>query len=144
MTPEEHYRRLERTYAQAPVNQSISPTLTVSEGKAEIRFELQENFHHSAGGVHGAYYFKALDDAAFFAANSIELNYFVLTADFNLRLLRPMTFGEVCAEGNVSHAGKTVIIADAVLYDPQGNVAAVGRGSFARSKMPLGQSKGYL
>ena len=143
MNPEEHYRRLERTYSKAPVNQAIAPTLTVSEGKAELRFNLQEAFHHSAGGVHGSYYFKALDDAAFFAANSVEPTYFVLTADFNLRLLRPMTFGEICAVGKVVHAGKSVIIADAILYDPQGNVAAVGRGSFARSKMPLSQAKGY-
>ncbi len=143
MTPEEHYRRLERTYAQAPVNQHIAPTLTVSEGRAELRFALKESFHHSAGGVHGAYYFKALDDAAFFAANSIELQHFVLTADFNLRLLRPLTFGEVLAEGRVVHEGKSIIIADAKLYDPQGNVAAVGRGSFARSKLSLMKSKGY-
>jgi acyl-coenzyme A thioesterase PaaI-like protein len=36
--------------------------------------------HHSIHAVHGSVYFKALDDAAFFAVNSLVEDVFVLTA----------------------------------------------------------------
>ena len=72
MTKKEHYSNLESMYAAAPVNSIYEPVMEVSEGQATIEIELSEKYHHSAGGVHGSVYFKMLDDAAFFAANSLE------------------------------------------------------------------------
>ena len=37
---------------------------------------------HAAGAVHGSYYFKVLDDACYFAANSLVSDVFVLTVSF--------------------------------------------------------------
>ena len=98
----EHYRKLERMYDAAPINEWFAPTLTVADGRAEVRIALRSEFHHAAGAVHGALYFKAMDDATFFAANSIVEGFFVLTAKFELELLRPVATGEMCARARVT------------------------------------------
>ncbi len=79
MSEAQHYRNLESMYAAAPVNEFYLPTMTVTEGEAVIEIQALKKHQHSAGGVHGSVYFKLLDDAAFFAANSLEGEMFVLT-----------------------------------------------------------------
>jgi uncharacterized protein (TIGR00369 family) len=134
---EEHFRKLERMYGAAPINGWFAPTLTVSEGAAEVRIPLRPEFHHAAGAVHGSVYFKALDDATFFAASSIVREVFVLTANFQIDLLRPVVAGELRALAKVTENGERRIIVEGELFDAEGNLVARGKGSFARSKIPL-------
>ena len=88
-------------------------------------------------------YFKLLDDAAFFAANSIELEVFVLTSDFHIRLLRPVSIGVLTATGKVIHSGRKNILAHSELHDENGNLIGCGQGSFTRSSIPLHPDCGY-
>jgi uncharacterized protein (TIGR00369 family) len=134
---EEHFRKLERMYGAAPINGWFAPTLTVSEGAAEVRIPLRPEFHHAAGAVHGSVYFKALDDATFFAASSIVDEVFVLTASFHIDLLRPVVAGELRAVAKVTERAERRITAEGELFDAEGNVVARGKGSFAKSKIPL-------
>ena len=53
MTDHSHFTQLENMYAAAPINQIYQPILVVTEGQATIEIELSEQYHHSAGGVHG-------------------------------------------------------------------------------------------
>lgn len=124
-------------YAAAPVNGWFAPTLTVSEGAAEVRIPVRPEFHHPAGAVHGAIYFKALDDATFFAASSVVREVFVLTAHFEIDLLRPVSAGELRAVAKVTESGERRITAEGELFDGEGNLVARGKGSFARSKLLL-------
>ena len=71
MAIEEHYRKLERMYASARVNEYFRPTLEVREGTAKLVIPIRPDFHHAAHAVHGNVYFKALDDACWFAAASL-------------------------------------------------------------------------
>jgi len=71
LSDDEHYRKLERMYASAPINDFFRPVMQVSEGRAVITMKVRRDFYHAANAVHGALYFKALDDAAFFAVNSL-------------------------------------------------------------------------
>jgi len=66
----EHYRALERLYLEGPFNQSFNPTIQVGEGTAEITISVTPDHHTAGGSAHGALYFKALNDAAFFAARA--------------------------------------------------------------------------
>ena len=137
MTPEEHYRRLERAYAAAPTNRYYEPVLRVSEGKAEVTIPVRADFFHAAGAVHGSVYFKSLDDSAFFAANSLVFDVFVLTASFNVWFTRPVSEGELRATGTVVHRSSNLIVADAVVLDSRDRPIARGTGSFMRSRIPL-------
>ncbi|MFQ5348924.1 MAG: PaaI family thioesterase [Thermoanaerobaculia bacterium] len=144
MSGQEHYRKLERMYAGAPVNAWYRPELTVGEGRAEPRIPVRREFFHAAGAVHGSVYFKALDDATFFAAASLVEDVFVLTAGFNLQLTRRVSEGELVAVGEVVHSSRRLLLAEAVLSDAEGNQLARGSGSFLRSATPLGPELGYI
>ena len=98
----EHYRKLERMYQTAPVNEFYKPVMHISEGMAEIEIEIDKRFFHAAHAVHGSVYFKMLDDAAFFAANSIVEEVFVLTVSYNIHLVRPVDSGILKSVGIVN------------------------------------------
>ena len=134
---DEHYRKLERMYAAAPTNQYYQPRLSIEEGKATVQIPLRDAFHHSAGAVHGSVYFKALDDAAFFAANSIVSDVFVLTATFEIKLRRPVMHGTITAIATVTHEDDRRIYASAELLNDDGTIIATGTGEFARSSVAL-------
>lgn len=143
MAPEEHFRRLERLYAGAPINRYFEPALRVFDGGAELTIPVKPDFLHAAGAVHGSVYFKALDDSAFFAANSLVLDVFVLTASFNVWFTRPISEGELRATGTVVHRSRNLIVADSVVLDSKGRQIARGTGSFMRSQIPLSTAIGY-
>jgi len=143
LTKEEHYRKLERMYASAPTNKYHAPTMRVSEGHAEVTIPVRPDFFHAAGAVHGYLYFKALDDAAFFAVNSLLEDAFALTLSFNLYLTRPISEGEMRAIGRVVHHSRRFFIAEAEVVDSEGREIARGSGTFMASTIPLTPEVGY-
>ena len=140
---EEHFRKLERMYATAPINRYFEPKLTVSNGAAELVIPIRPDFFHAAHAVHGSVYFKALDDAAFFAVNSLVPEVFVLTVSYNIYLTRPVTEGILRAVGKVVHQSRNLFLADAELFDGQERKVGRGSGSFMRSSIALGPDVGY-
>jgi uncharacterized protein (TIGR00369 family) len=142
---EAHYRALESLYRAAPINRLFQSTLEiVEEGVARISFTIDPSVHHAAGAAHGTSYFKMLDDAAFYAANSLVSDRFLLTTAFNLLLTRPIVAGPVIAEGRWISGRRRVLVADARLIDAEGEEAARGTGTFMRSHIPLASLPGYV
>ena len=139
----EHFRKLERMYAAAPINQRDRPGLTVEDGAAEIRQVIGDHLHHAAGAMHGSIYFKMLDDACFFAANSRVTETLVLTVHFEIDLLKPVSEGELCARGRVTGASGRRIEAAGELFDEGGEVIARGSGIFAISRLALTPDRLY-
>lgn len=140
---DEHYLCLENMYLAAPINKIYQPTIEVLESEAKIEIQLSENYFHTAGAVHGSVYFKMLDDAAFFAANSMVRDVFVLTTSFTTYITRPVSSGILRAEGRVLNSNKSQIIAEAVAYDENNREVARGNGVFMRSKIELAGIKEY-
>jgi len=143
MTESSHYRKLERMYHDAPIHDFFDPTLTVEDGRATLELPVSEKYHHPAGGVHGAAYFKALDDAAFFAVNSLVEDVFVLTTQFNLHLTRPISAGTMTAVGEVIHESPSQYIGEAVLRNDDGDHLARASGIFKPSSIELTPEIGY-
>ena len=143
MPTEEHYRRLEGMYLSAPVNAYYTPTLHITEGHAEVTVAVRRDFFHAAGAVHGAVYFKLLDDAAFFAANSLVEDVFLLTVSFNIYLTRPVSEGEIKSVGHVVFRSRRLFVAEAVLFDSAGREIGRGSGTFMRSEIALSGVPGY-
>ncbi|TAL39731.1 MAG: PaaI family thioesterase [Alphaproteobacteria bacterium] len=141
----QHYHRLERMHHNAPCNLSYYPDLriSVSEGKAEITLPVRSEYFHAAKAVHGFVYFKLLDEAGFYAANSLVEDVFVLTTDFHTNLLRPVTTGTLRAVGQVVHQSKSQILAEAVLYNAEGKQIARGSGTFVKGQTLLNADIGY-
>jgi len=139
-----HFRALETLYAAAPINHKFESRLEIlSEGVSRIAFTVDESVHHAAGAAHGTIYFKMLDDAAFYAANSLVSDRFLLTTAFNLYLTKPITAGPLIAEGRWISGKRRVFVADARLIDAEGEECARGTGTFMRSRIPLADLPGY-
>ncbi len=139
-----HFRALESLYASAPVNRLFASTLEIpTEGRARIRFTVDEAVHHAANAAHGTIYFKMLDDAAFYAANSLVTDRFLLTTAFNLHFTKPIRAGEVVAEGHWVSGRRRVFIAEAHLIDAEGDEIGRGTGTFMRSHIALSGLPGY-
>lgn len=139
----EHFRKLEQMYLSAPINMFYSPSIWISHGETEISIPVKPEFFHAANAVHGSVYFKLLDDAAFFAVNSLIEEYFALTASFTTYLLRPITEGTLKATGKVVWSGGRSYIAEAVVMDGEGREVARGSGNFVASKIKLTADMGY-
>jgi uncharacterized protein (TIGR00369 family) len=129
----QHYRRLEHAYHTAPCHRTMQPELVIGEGRATVRLEIRPDMFHAMNAVHGAFYFKLLDDAAFFAANSVVTDTFVLTVSFNVQFLRPIASGMLIAEGRLRKNGN-LLFADSTLADAAGSELARGAGVFARGR----------
>ena len=139
-----HFRALESLYAAAPINRLFKSRLEIVEsGVSRIHFEIGEQHYHAAGAAHGTSYFKMLDDAAFYACNSLVTDRFLLTTAFNLLFTRPLKAGPVIAEGKWVSGQRRVFVGEARLIDEHGEEAARGTGTFMRSSIPLAGLPGY-
>jgi uncharacterized protein (TIGR00369 family) len=139
-----HWQALEGLYASAPINALFRSTLRVpGEGMARITFEVDRSCFHAAGAAHGTIYFKMLDDAAFYAANTLVTDRFLLTTSFNLHFARPLRRGPVVAEGRWISGRRRVLVAEARLVDKDGEEIARGTGTFMRSHIALSSLEGY-
>jgi len=140
-----HFRKLERMYLTAPVNNQLynGITITISDQKAELTLKIEEKFFHAANAIHGSVYFKMLDDAAFFAVNSTVKDVFVYTVSFNVQLLRPVSSGIIKSIGELKFKSSNLFIADSILLDENNKLVGRGSGNFMKSKIELTQEIGY-
>lgn len=139
-----HLRALESLYASAPINGLFKSHLVLPEaGRSEIRFTVGGDSFHAAGAAHGTLYFKMLDDAAFYAANGMVSDRFLLTTAFNLHFTKPMRNGEARAEGRWISGRRRVFVAEARIIDSEGEECARGTGTFMRSHIALSGLDGY-
>lgn len=139
-----HYRALERLYASAPINGKFDSRLEITgAGLSRLHFNVREEDFHAAGAAHGTIYFKMLDDAAFYAANTLATDRFLLTTSFNLHFTKPVRAGEVIAEGKWVSGKRRVFVAESRLIDAEGDEIGRGTGTFMRSHIALSGLPGY-
>ena len=139
-----HFRALESLYRSAAINGLFESSLEIGEpGVARIRFEVQPSSFHAAGAAHGTIYFKMMDDAAFYACNSLVSDRFLLTTAFNMVFTQPLRAGPVIAEGRWISGKRRVFVGEARLLLPDGEEAGRGTGTFMRSHIPLSSLDGY-
>nr|WP_237487010.1 PaaI family thioesterase [Pelagerythrobacter marinus] len=115
----------------------------VGEGQTRIEFTVTEAAYHAAGAAHGTIYFKMLDDAAFYAANTLVTDRFLLTTSFNLHFTKPVKAGKVLAEGHWVSGRRRVLVAESRLVDGEGDEVGRGTGTFMRSRIALSSLPGY-
>lgn len=141
-----HFKKLERMYLDANFNKALYPTTTmkIEEEKATITMQVSDQYFHALGAIHGSVYFKMLDDASFFAVNSIVKDVFVLTTSFNIQITRPVSSGLLKAVGTVRFKSRNLFVGEATLYNEDGKEVAFGTGNFVKSKVQLSKEIGYF
>ena len=139
-----HWHALEGLYASAPINAVFASKLEITgEGRSRITFDVTQSVYHAAGAAHGTIYFKMLDDAAFYAANTLVTDRFLLTTSFNLHFTKPVREGKVVAEGRWISGKRRVFVAESRLIDEEGDEIGRGTGTFMKSHIPLSGLDGY-
>jgi uncharacterized protein (TIGR00369 family) len=139
-----HFRALESLYASAPINRLFRSRLEiVAAGEARIVFDVTPETYHAAGAAHGTLYFKMMDDAAFYACNSLVSDRFLLTTAFNLVFTRPIRGGRITAEGHWISGRKRIFVGEARLVNEDGEECGRGTGTFMRSHIALSGLDGY-
>jgi len=139
-----HWRALESLYASAPINSMFASSLNIpGEGLSRITFHVEPSCFHAAGAAHGTIYFKMLDDAAFYAANTLITDRFLLTTAFNMHFTRPVHSETIVAEGRWVSGRRRVLVAEARLIDEAGEEVGRGTGTFMRSHIGLAGLPGY-
>jgi uncharacterized protein (TIGR00369 family) len=138
-----HFQKLENMMHSAPIVKLTGARIAIRRGESEITLPVRREFFHSAGAMHGAMYFLALDNAAFFAVNSLVEDVFVLTTSFTTYLTRPVSEGQVRAVGRVVNQNKTQFLAESVLFDSADREIGRATGLFVRSRIPLTGDIGY-
>ncbi len=140
---EAHLRALERMYHGAPCNRLYNPILSLEKGVSTLRMKVTKDMHHSGNAVHGHILFKMLDDAAFFAANTLFSDFMLVTAEFHIYFIRPVVEGELVARGKVVYRTFNLALSESVVEDAHGKLVAKGSGLFYKSKKELRESIGY-
>lgn len=141
---EAHLRALEALYESAPINRLFESRMELPEaGRSLIHFTVDASSFHAAGAAHGTLYFKMMDDAAFYAANGLVSDRFLLTTAFNLHFTRPLKDGVARAEGRWISGRKRVFVAEARIVDSNDEECARGTGTFLRSHIALSGLAGY-
>ena len=140
---QQHFRSLERMYMSAPINLLLPPRIAIAHASAEVHLEMRPEYFHSAGAAHGSVLFKLLDDSAFFAANSLEQTFVLLTAAFTTYLTRPVSQGVIRTCGKVVNQTRTQFLAESIAYDNKGRELGRGNGIFVRARIPLMETTGY-
>ena len=72
----EHYQKLEKMYLESNVNKIAYPSISIQieEEKTTLHYETDSNHFHALNALHGAVYFKLLDDAAISAVSRVSLS----------------------------------------------------------------------
>ncbi len=143
MTENEHYRKLENMMHTSPFVSSTGARVKIEKGEAHITLPVKKELFHAAGAMHGALYFLALDNASFFAANSLVEDVFVLTTSFTTYITRPVSEGVVKSIGRVVNQNRSQFICESVLFNSNDKEIARATGIFVRSKTPLSEEIGY-
>lgn len=141
----DHFQKLKNMYLNSNINTQIydSTECEIEYEKATISLSISEKYFHALDAIHGSVYFKLLDDAAYFAVNSIVEDWFALTRSFNIQILRPIKFGKITAIGKVTSKTEKGFVAESTLYNEAGKKVALGSGYFVKSNARLTSEIGY-
>lgn len=105
-------------------------TLSFDEqGHAHVDLPYNQNLDQPYG-IHGGIMATLLDTAGWFAAAAQSKTILVTTSELSIHLLNPAQECDLHAEGWVVKAGKRTLIGEMRVSKSDGEVAAIGTGTF--------------
>jgi len=140
---QKHYDGLEKMHLKSPINDLIKSKINISQGKAQVNFKNSIAMRDALGNIHNAYIFMGLEEAAFFAANSLIEDVLVSNKSFELIFSKPTKSVELIAKGKFEEKSMGNYIISAELYDQDEKLIAKAKGIFRRSKNLLEDIKNY-
>jgi len=111
-------------------------SLDMSKMETRVRFIGKPEFTNPAGYVQGGYLSAMMDDTiGMLATVKTGTRAFPSTIDLHTTFLRPVRTGIIEVVARLRNIGRSVIFAEADLYDPRGKEAARATASLAINPM---------
>ena len=134
-----HYKKLQKIYLNANLNKDIysNTEIIISKNYSEIKMPIKESYFHALEAIHGSVYFKMLDDAAFFSAQSVVKDYMLLTASFSITFKMPVSNGYIKSIGTLCSVSEKELTAESKMYNSKNELVALGNGIFKKSKIRI-------
>ena len=121
---------MENAYLAARSNELLDLGIRISEGEADIVIPLREDVSSDRGNVLDALCISIMNDAAYYAVNSLVGHAPVATVSFNASLTRAHPAGDLLARGRFVGMSADRYLADSILTDSAGTEVGRGEGEF--------------
>ena len=104
---------------------------------------VESGHFHGGNALHGAAYFKLLDDAAYFAAASIHTTSFLVTGMYSIKFIKPVYSGVITAKGVLAEPSGKYFKSSSRLFNESGELLAEGSGIFIPTTTLWSSLKAY-
>lgn len=139
-----HLKKLENLFLSANIQQHFPGIrIEISTEVTKISWLVAQSHFHGGNALHGAAYFKLLDDAAYFAAAAQQTTNFMVTATYTIKFLKPIQSGLITATGIVTQSSGKRFTSESRLINEQGELLAEGSGIFVPSNTLWTSLSGY-
>ncbi|MDH7479626.1 MAG: PaaI family thioesterase [Syntrophomonadaceae bacterium] len=124
----EHVRAVIELINQGPYFRLLSMEVReLREGYARVEVDLGEKHLNPFGGIHGGVYSSLIDTAAYWAVYcEVEEDAGLISLDLKVDNLAPAKSGHLIVEGRRIKVGRSICLAEGVVYDPRGRHLAHG------------------
>lgn len=132
------YDALMKILPLAPINKLYQPrNLVVRKGEASLEMPVLEQFFNGGHMLHGSVYFKGLDEAAWFAANSLADKFAFATTSFTNYIFRSVKTGNLQVRARVVSATKNLVVVESDMFNDSDILVARGSGTFQPTPIPI-------
>lgn len=120
------YGRIQSSFEKSNFLTTIGAVLEfASEGEVQISCKRRDDLTQQQGFLHGGVVTTIADvTCGYTALTVIPPSMEVLTVEFKINLLRPVTSDRIVAVGEVVKAGRSLVITEATVYDETGKAVA--------------------
>lgn len=124
-------------FHRAPMKHSLGMEFHYDEeGSAIFSMPYNPHFDHALGGIHGGVMATLLDNAGWFTVAQFY-DAWIATAELQVRLLKPVAKTDIYSKGRILNLGKRIAMAEMEVRTKDGQLIAVGSGTFAVTSMPM-------
>ena len=129
-----HLDQIISYYKDHPMHKDLEIDVDYTQGKAQVGLTVHKSILNLVGILHGAIYFKLIDDACFFAGLSLNKSNFIATSSMSIHYLKPVSKGRIIADAAVVDQVGKKYVCEAAIQDLNGVKYAFGSGMFIEPK----------
>jgi uncharacterized protein (TIGR00369 family) len=101
----------------------------VEPGRAAVYIDVEKTHLNGNGTLHGGVYTSLIDNAMGLSVSSL-VGFRTATTQMNVHFLGPVREGRIICRSEVVHRTRRTATAEGRVFDREGNLVAVGTGSF--------------
>jgi uncharacterized protein (TIGR00369 family) len=101
----------------------------VERGRATCYIDVEDVHKNGTGTLHGGVYASLIDNAMGLSVLAL-VGVRTATIEMNVHFLGAVTGGRITCNSEVVHRTRRTATAEAKVYDPDGNLVAMGTGAF--------------